>query len=292
MSFFYSGFVSSPTVILQLICPDRPALVSELAGWVAANGGNIRHADHHTDFGAGLFLSRIEWGLEGFGLPREAIALAVTALAESFGGQVHLHFSDQIPRVAIFASKQSHCLLDLLWRARSGELPMQVPLVIANHADLAPLCREFDVCFERVPMTSASKTEAEQTMLELLAEHRIELGVLAKYMQVLSGAFLQRFPTLINIHHSFLPAFKGAQPYHRAWDRGVKLIGATAHYVTEQLDDGPIIEQTIAHVSHRDEVDDLIRKGRDTERLALARALRLHLCRQVMVYRGRTAVFA
>ncbi|MEC9027855.1 MAG: formyltetrahydrofolate deformylase, partial [Cyanobacteriota bacterium] len=202
------------------------------------------------------------------------------------------HFSDEIPRVAIFASKQSHCLLDLLWRTRSGELPMQVPLVIANHSQLEPLCREFGVCFECVPMTPASKPEAEQNMLDLLAEHRIELVVLAKYMQVLSGAFLERFPTVINIHHSFLPAFKGAQPYHRAWDRGVKVIGATAHYVTEDLDDGPIIEQTIEHVNHRDEVEDLIRKGRDTERLALARALRLHLCRQVMVYRGRTAVFA
>ena len=277
---------------MQLICPDRPGLVSELAGWVFANGGNILHADHHTDVGAGLFLSRIEFGIEGFGLPREAIAPAVNALADRLRGQAQVHFSDEIPRVAIFASKQRHWLLDLLWRTRSGELPMQVPLVIANHSQLEPLCREFGVCFECVPMTPASKPEAEQTMLDLLAEHRIELVVLAKYMQVLSGAFLERFPTVINIHHSFLPAFKGAQPYHRAWDRGVKVIGATAHYVTEDLDDGPIIEQTIEHVNHRDEVEDLIRKGRDTERLALARALRLHLCRQVMVYRGRTAVFA
>ncbi len=225
-------------MILQLICPDRSALVRELAGWVAANGGNIRHADHHTDAGAGLFLSRIEWGLEGFGLPREAIAPSAAALAQRLDGEAQLHFSDEHPRVAILASKQSHCLLDLL------------------------------------------------------REHDVELAVLAKYMQVLSGDFLEQFPTVINIHHSFLPAFKGAQPYHRAWERGVKLIGATAHYVTEDLDAGPIIEQTIAHVSHRDEVEDLIRKGRDTERLALARALRLHLRRQVMVYRGRTAVFA
>ena len=279
-------------VILQLICPDRPALVSELSGWVAVNGGNILHADHHTDVGSGLFLSRIEFGIEGFGLPREAIAPAMNALAGRLGGQAQVHFSDEIPRVAIFASKQSHCLLDLLWRTRSGELPMQVPLVIANHSQLEPLCREFGVCFECVPMTPASKPEAEQTMLDLLAEHRIELVVLAKYMQVLSGAFLERFPTVINIHHSFLPAFKGAQPYHRAWDRGVKVIGATAHYVTVELYEGPSIEQTIEHVNHRDEVEDLIRKGRDTERLALARALRLHLCRQVMVYHGRTAVFA
>ena len=284
--------VSSPSVILQLICPDRPGLVSELAGWVAANGGNIRHADHHTDAGAGLFLSRLEWEQQGFGLPRQAIAPAVRSLAERLDGEVQLHFSDALPRVAIFASKQSHCLLDLLWRARSGELPMQVPLVVANHPDLEPLCKEFGVAFACVPVTAATKPEAEAQMLALLEEHDIELAVLAKYMQVLSADFLERFPTVINIHHSFLPAFKGAQPYHRAWERGVKLIGATAHYVTEDLDDGPIIEQTTVHVSHRDEVEDLIRKGRDTERLALARAVRLHLCRQVMVYRGRTAVFA
>jgi len=279
-------------VILQLICPDRSALVSELAGWVAANGGNIRHADHHTDAGAGLFLSRIEWGLEGFGLPREAIAPSAAALAQRLDGEAQLHFSDEHPRVAILASKQSHCLLDLLWRARSGELPMQVPLVIANHPDLEPVCADFNIPFVCVPVERNRKAEAEQTMLQLLREHDVELAVLAKYMQVLSGDSLKQFPTVINIHHSFLPAFKGAQPYHRAWERGVKLIGATAHYVTEDLDAGPIIEQTIAHVSHRDEVEDLIRKGRDTERLALARALRLHLRRQVMVYRGRTAVFA
>ena len=266
--------------------------MSELAGWVAANGGNIRHADHHTDSGAGLFLSRIEWELDGFGLPRHAIEPAVRALAERLGGEAQLHFSDELPRVAIFVSKQSHCLLDLLWRSRSGELPMEVALVISNHPELEPLCSDFGGRFVHAPVTPATKRDAEARILDLLEEQDIELAVLAKYMQVLSGEFLKRFPQVINIHHSFLPAFKGAQPYHRAWDRGVKLIGATAHYVTEQLDDGPIIEQATLSVSHRDEVEDLIRKGRDTERLALARALRLHLCRQVMVYRGRTAVFA
>ena len=284
--------MTEATVILQMICSDRPGLVSELAGWVAANGGSIRHADHHTDAGAELFLSRIEWPIGGFGIPREALPTAASALAERLGGQVQLHFSDQLPRVAIFASKQSHCLQDLLWRVQSGELQMQVPLVIANHPDLEALCTGFGVRFVCVPVSRDTKPEAEQQMLALLEENGIELAVLAKYMQVLSGAFLERFPQVINIHHSFLPAFKGAQPYQRAWDRGVKLIGATAHYVTEDLDDGPIIEQTTVHVSHRDDVDDLIRKGRDTERLALARALRLHLRRQVMVYRGRTAVFA
>ena len=284
--------MSDATVILQMICPDRPGLVSELAGWVAANGGSIRHADHHTDAGAGVFLSRIEWQLQGFGIPRDVLPEAAQALGQRLGGEAQLHFSDEYPRVAIFASKQSHCLQYLLWRVQSGELPMQVPLVIANHPDLEPLCASFEIPFVCVPVSRDTKAEAEQRILELLEKNKVELAVLAKYMQVLSSDFLERFPQVINIHHSFLPAFKGAQPYHRAWDRGVKLIGATAHYVTEDLDDGPIIQQTTVSVSHRDEVEDLIRKGRDTERLALARALRLHLRRQVMVYRGRTAVFA
>ena len=205
---------------------------------------------------------------------------------------------DDLPPVAIFVSKQDHCLLDLLWRVRTGELPMRVPLVIANHPDLAPIAQEFGARFEHVPISPDTRGQAEARHLELLAEHGIELVILAKYMQVLSPAFLaavdppDAFHRVINIHHSFLPAFKGAQPYHRAWDRGVKLIGATAHYVTEELDGGPIIAQSTVSVSHRDEVEDLIRKGRDTERLALARAVRLHLKRQVIVYRGRTAVFA
>ena len=279
------------TAILQLICPDRPGLVSELSGWVAANGGNIRHADHHTDLGAGLFLSRIEWALEGFGLPRDAIRPAVQALGRRVGGEAQVHFSDAFTRVAIFVSKQDHCLVDLLWRTRSGELPMQVPLVVSNHPDLQAVAEDFGACYRHVPIDGASRAEAEQAQLRLLEEHGIELVVLAKYMQVLSPAFLAHSGDVINIHHSFLPAFQGAQPYHRAWERGVKLIGATAHFVTEELDGGPIIEQATVHVSHRDEVEDLIRKGRDTERLALARAVRLYLRRQVMVYRGRTAVF-
>lgn len=266
--------------------------MSELAGWVAVNGGNIQHADHHTDIGMGLFLSRIEWCLDGFGLTRQSIVLEVQALGDRLEGKAEVHFSDELTNVAIFVSKQSHCLLDLLWRVRSGELPMNVPLVISNHLDLATLCEEFGVHFEYIPVENGDKLTSESSILKLLTEHQVKLAVLAKYMQILSSDFLKNFPSVINIHHSFLPAFKGAQPYHRAWERGVKLIGATAHYVTEDLDDGPIIDQTIANVSHRDEVDDLIRKGRDTERLALARALRLHLRRQVMVYCGRTAIFA
>jgi formyltetrahydrofolate deformylase len=280
-----------------MICPDQPGLVRELSGWVASNGGNIVHADHHSDPGAGLFLSRIEWQLEGFGLPREAIGPAVRALAERLNGQSRVQFSDHRPAVAIFVSKQDHCLLDLLWRTRTGELPMQVALVVANHPELRGIAEEFGARFEQVPISHANRVEAENRHLELLAEHGIELVVLAKYMQVLSPEFLARFDPpdafhrIINIHHSFLPAFQGAQPYHRAWKRGVKLIGATAHYVTEELDGGPIIAQSTVAVSHRDEVEDLIRKGRDTERLSLSRAVRLHLRCQVMVYRGRTAVF-
>lgn len=281
----------SPTAILQVICPDRSGLVSELSGWVAMNGGNIRHADHHTDASAGLFLSRIEWALEGFGLPRDAIGPAVEALASRLGGVGQLHFSDAIPRVAIFVSRQEHVLLDLLWRTRSGELPMTVPLVISNHPDLQPIAEDFGATFAYVPVSAADRAEAEAAQLALLADHRIVLVVLAKYMQVLSAGFLQRFADVINIHHSFLPAFQGAQPYHRAWERGVKLIGATAHYVTEELDGGPIIQQVTMPVSHRDEVEDLVRIGRDAERLAMARALRLVLRRQVMVYGRRTAVF-
>jgi formyltetrahydrofolate deformylase len=194
--------------------------------------------------------------------------------------------------VAIFVSRQDHCLVDLLWRTRSGELPMEVALVVSNHPDLGGVAEGFAIPFVHLPVSAANRAEAEEAQLALLVENGIALVILAKYMQVLSAGFLERFPAVINIHHSFLPAFQGAQPYHRAWERGVKLIGATAHFVTEELDGGPIIEQATMTVSHRDEVEDLIRLGRDTERLALARAVRLVLRRQVMVYRGRTAVFA
>ncbi len=283
--------MTTTTIILQLICPDRPGLVSELSGWIAKNNGNIRHADHHNDSDAGLFLSRIEWELKGFSLSRQSISAEVQLLAIRLKGQAQLNFSDEIPRVAIFVSKQSHCLYDLFFRIRSGELRMTVPLVISNHPELQAICNEFGSEFYCFPIEKSNQEIYEQKILDLLFEYDIEFAVLAKYMQILSRNFLQKFSKVINIHHSFLPAFKGAQPYHQAWERGVKLIGATAHYVTEELDAGPIIEQTVAGVSHRDEVDDLIRKGRDTERIALARAIRLHLRRQVIVYRGKTAVF-
>lgn len=283
--------MSIKTVILQFICPDKPGLVSDLASWIASKNGNIRHADHHTDADAKLFLSRIEWDLDGFLLDKNEITSEVNLLEQRLNGKAVLSFSDDFPNVAIFVSKQSHCLVDLLWRVKSGELCMNVPLVISNHSDLEEICSSFSIPFKLIEVNKNNKADSESKILDLLHEYNIDLGVLAKYMQILSSSFLEQFPNLINIHHSFLPAFKGAQPYHQAWDRGVKLIGATAHYVTKDLDAGPIIEQTISNVSHRDEVSDLIRKGRDLERVALARALRLHLKRQVIVYRGRTAVF-
>jgi len=283
--------VSIKTVILQFICPDKPGLVSDLASWIASKNGNIRHADHHTDADAKLFLSRIEWDLDGFLLDKNEIKSEVILLEQRLNGKAVLSFSDDFPNVAIFVSKQSHCLVDLLWRVKVGELCMNVPLVISNHSDLEEICSSFSIPFKLIKVDKNNKADSESKILDLLNDYKIDLGVLAKYMQILSSSFLEKFPHFINIHHSFLPAFKGAQPYHQAWERGVKLIGATAHYVTKDLDAGPIIEQTISNVSHRDEVSDLIRKGRDLERVALARALRLHLKRQVIVYRGRTAVF-
>ena len=283
--------MSLKTIILQFICPDKPGLVSDLSTWIASKNGNIRHADHHTDSEANLFLSRIEWDLEGFLLEKHEINAELSLLEQRLNGKAVLSFSDDFPNVAIFVSKQSHCLVDLLWRVKTGELGMNVPLVISNHGDLEEICSSFSIPFRLIEVDKTNKAASENQILDLLHEYKIDLGVLAKYMQILSNSFLEKFPHFINIHHSFLPAFKGAQPYHQAWERGVKLIGATAHYVTEDLDAGPIIEQTISNVSHRDEVPDLIRKGRDLERVALARALRLHLKRQVIVYRGRTAVF-
>tara|TARA_B100000131_G_C18069959_1_gene594053 strand:- start:576 stop:1430 length:855 start_codon:yes stop_codon:yes gene_type:complete len=283
--------LNSTTAILQLICPDRPGLVSELATWVANHNGNILHADHHTDQREKLFLSRIEWDLINFSLPRDLIHRSIQQLAIQVNGTAELNFSDEIPKVAILVSKQSHCLLDLLLRVRSGEIRIDIPVVISNHRNLEYICQEFSIDFKYVPVDLTNKSLSEEVILNLLKLYQIDLVVLAKYMQILSKTFIQEFPTIINIHHSFLPAFKGAKPYHQAWKRGVKVIGATAHYVTAELDDGPIIEQTIAHITHRDEVDDLIRKGRDTERMALAAALRFHIRRQVMVYSGKTAIF-
>ena len=280
-----------PTATLLISCPDQKGLVAKLANFIYSNGGNIIHADQHTDFSAGLFLSRIEWLLEGFNLPRDIIGPAFNAIAQPLQANWQLHFSDTIPRIAIWVSKQDHCLLDLLWRQRAGELQAEIPLMISNHPDLSAIAQQFDINYHHIPITKETKAVQEAKQLELLQQSNIDLVVLAKYMQILSSDFVKQFPKVINIHHSFLPAFAGANPYHRAYERGVKIIGATAHYATPDLDEGPIIDQDVVRVSHRDNVDDLIRKGKDLERIVLARAVRLHLQNRVLVYGNRTVVF-
>ena len=284
--------MSVPTATLLISCPDQKGLVAKLANFVYANGGNIIHADQHTDFEAKLFLSRIEWQLKGFNLPREVIAPALKAIAKPMGANWQLHFSDTLPRMAIWVTKQDHCLLDLLWRRQAKEIAAEIPLIISNHSQLQPIAQQFGISFYHIPITKEIKLEQEAKQLELLQKYKIDLVVLAKYMQVLTSDFVTKFPNIINIHHSFLPAFAGANPYGRAYERGVKIIGATAHYVTADLDEGPIIEQDVVRVSHRDSVADLIRKGKDLERVVLARAVRLHLHNRVLVYRNRTVVFA
>ena len=279
------------SIIFKIVCPDRPGLVSKLTSWISNYGGNIKHSDHHTDQDAGLFLSRIEWNSKNASVDKEEIYNQFENIATEVKGKFQINYSDEIPNVAIFVSKQNHCLIDLLWRVRNGELKMNVPLIISNHPDLKNIANDFNSKFVYIDTFNSVKSDVEGHILTLLEKYEINLVVLAKYMQILSDSFLEQFSSIINIHHSFLPAFKGGQPYHRAWKRGVKLIGATAHYVTHDLDEGPIIEQCTVNVSHRDEVDDLIRKGRDTERIALARAVRLHLNHQVFVYNNKTAVF-
>lgn len=283
--------MTSSTATLLISCPDQKGLVAKIANFIYSNGGNIIHADQHTDFAAGLFLTRIEWQLEGFNLPRDIIGPAFNAIAQPLKAQWQLHFSDDMPRIAIWVSKQDHCLFDLIWRQRAGEFRAEIPLIMSNHPNLEAIAQQFGIAYHYLPITKDTKAEQELKQLELLQKYKIDLVVLAKYMQVLSGEFLQSFPKVINIHHSFLPAFAGANPYQRAHTRGVKIIGATAHYATQDLDEGPIIEQDVVRVSHRDSVDDLIRKGKDLERIVLARAVRLHLQNRVLVYGNRTVVF-
>jgi formyltetrahydrofolate deformylase len=284
--------IESPSAILLVSCPDQKGLVAKLANFIYANGGNILHADQHRDPEAGLFLSRLEWELEGFNLPREIIGPAFNAIAQPLGADWQLHFSDAVPRLSIWVSRQDHCLLDLLWRHKAGEFKAEIPLIISNHPHLQPIADQFGIDFHHSPINQGNKAEQEQRQLELLQQYNIDLVVLAKYMQILSPTFLQGFSKVINIHHSFLPAFVGANPYQRAYQRGVKIIGATAHYVTSDLDEGPIIEQDVVRISHRDEVKELVRKGKDVERIVLARAVRLHLQNRTLIYGNRTVVFA
>jgi formyltetrahydrofolate deformylase len=283
--------MTKQTATLLISCPDQRGLVAKFANFIYANGGNITHADQHTDFEAGLFLNRIEWQLKGFNLPKDLIARAFNAIAQPLNAKWELHFSDTLPRIAIWVSRQDHCLLDLIWRHRAKEFHAEIPLIMSNHPDLQAVVKQFGIDYHYIPINKENKQEQEIKQLELLHEYKIDLVVLAKYMQIVSADFIAKFPQIINIHHSFLPAFVGANPYHRAFERGVKIIGATAHYATPELDAGPIIEQDVVRVSHRDEVNDLIRKGKDLERIVLARAVRLHLQNRVLVYGNRTVVF-
>ncbi|MEH2273611.1 MAG: formyltetrahydrofolate deformylase [Nostoc sp.] len=283
--------MTNSTATLLISCPDQRGLVAKIANFIYSNGGNIIHADQHTDFAAGLFLTRIEWQLDGFNLPREFIAPAFNAIAQPLDAKWEIRFSDTIPRIAIWVSRQDHCLFDLIWRQRAKEFVAEIPLIISNHSNLKVVAEQFNIDFQHVSITKDNKSEQEAQQLELLHQYKIDLVVLAKYMQIVSADFINKFPQIINIHHSFLPAFIGANPYHRAFERGVKIIGATAHYATPDLDAGPIIEQDVVRVSHRDEVDDLVRKGKDLERVVLARAVRSHLQNRVLVYGNRTVVF-
>jgi formyltetrahydrofolate deformylase len=272
------------TATLLISCADRKGLVAKIADWLFSHNGNILHADQHTDAAAGLFLMRVEWELEGFNLQRQFIGEAFDPLAEVIDAKWQLHFSDSVRRIAIFVTKQDHCLYDLILRQRSGELKAVIPVVIGNHPDLEAIAHNFGINFHWLPIAAETKQAQEAQQLALIKQYDIDLVVLAKYMQVLSPEFLSQFSNVINIHHSFLPAFPGANPYQRAYSRGVKIIGATAHYVSEDLDEGPIIEQDVIRISHRDSVSDLIRKGKDLERIVLARAVRLHLQNRVLVY--------
>jgi len=280
------------TAVLLISCPDQKGLVAAVSDFVYRHDGNIRSADQHTDEQEGVFLQRVEWDLEGFQVEREAIAEAFRPVAKRFSMSWELRFSDKVPRVALFVSRQSHCLQDLLWRWRAGELRAEIPLVISNHPDLRSLTGSFGVNYHAYEVRPETKREQEAAIRGRLRDEGVDLVVLARYMQVLTPEFVAAYPSrIINIHHSFLPAFAGAQPYRQAWDRGVKVIGATAHYVTSALDEGPIIEQEVVRVSHRDSLEDLVRKGRDIERVVLARAVDLHLNHRVLVYGNKTVVF-
>jgi formyltetrahydrofolate deformylase len=280
------------TGILLIDCPDRKGIVAAVADFLYRHHANILHADQHQDAERGLFLMRVEWELAGFGIGIDDFAGAFGPLAAQFQMRWRVERSDRPQRVALFVSRYDHCLVDLLYRHQSGELVCDIPLVISNHEGARRWTDFYGVPFFHIPIAPSAKAEAETRQLALLAEHRVDLVVLARYMQVLSAEFVARWPhRIINVHHSFLPAFQGARPYHRAFERGVKLIGATSHYATADLDEGPIIEQDVMRISHRDGLDDLLQKGRDLEKVVLSRAVRWHIDHRILVYDRKTVIF-
>jgi formyltetrahydrofolate deformylase len=276
--------------VLLIDCPDQRGIVAAVSDFLYRLGGNILHADQHKDAALNLFFMRVEWELEGFSLPLERFGAAFGPLAERFSMKWRLARSTARPRLALMVSKYDHCLADLLYRWRCGELRCEVALVIGNHADAEPLAAFHRVPFHHIPVPD--KAQAETAELALLQKERVELVVLARYMRVLSERFVAEYrERIINVHHSFLPAFVGARPYHQAYERGVKLIGATSHYVTEKLDDGPIIEQATMRISHRDQLEDLQQKGRELEKAVLSRAVRWHIENRILVYGNKTVIF-
>lgn len=284
--------MSNSTGILLITCKDHKGLVARVSGFIHEFGGNILDSDHHTDRETGDFLMRTEFDLAGFQIPQAEIANAFAPIAKIFNMNVQVYFSDRKPRIGILVSQYDHCLVDVLQRHRRGELAIEIPVVVSNHQTAEWWADLFHIPFRYLPVTPPTKGQQEQEVLAAFREQQVDLVVMARYMQIVSEKFLQEIGCpVMNIHHSFLPAFVGAKPYHQAYDRGVKIIGATAHYATPELDEGPIIEQDVVRVGHRDTVQDLIRKGRDLEVLVLARAIRLHVEHRVLVYGRKTVVF-
>jgi len=280
------------SAILLITCPDRKGEVATIADFIYRHNGNILHADEHGDEESGLFLMRVEFDPKEFDIDLNNFAKHFAPIAETFGMTWRLAQSSQRQRLIIFVSKYDHCLVDLLYRHKSGELACDIPLIISNHVDNREIADFYGIPYAVVSAVKDNKSEAESRIHAMIQQHQPDFMVLARYMQILSNEFVSRYPRrIINIHHSFLPAFVGARPYHQAFERGVKLIGATSHYVTEVLDDGPIIEQDVVRVSHRDTVEDLIRKGRDLEKVVLSRAVRAHVENRVLVYGNKTVVF-
>ncbi|MBE7497708.1 MAG: formyltetrahydrofolate deformylase [Verrucomicrobiaceae bacterium] len=280
------------TATLLIHCPDRPGLVHDVTGFIFSHQGNIIDLQQHIDEDQDAFFMRLEWSLEKFTLEKEEIEARLQPMARRHDMQLKLAFSSQRKRVALFVTKENHCLYDLLARHEAGELPVDIPVIVSNHDTLRPAAERFGIPFHRFEITKENKAAQEQAMIALLRQERIDTVVLAKYMQIIGPAMIAEFPNrILNIHHSFLPAFVGAKPYHQAFERGVKIIGATSHYVTADLDEGPIIHQDVMRVSHEDTVPDLVRLGRDLEKNVLAKALWWHVRDQVLVFKNKTVVF-
>lgn len=281
---------------MLLHCPDRPGIISDITGFITDNRGNIVYLDQYVDREERAFFMRLEWELDGFSIPREKIKEYLDTLyAKKYDMECSLYFSDVKPRMAIFVSKMSHCLYDLLARYNAGEFNVDIPCIISNHEDLRYVGEQFGIPYYvwSINKDHTNREEVEKAEMELLTREKVSFIVLARYMQIISDDMIRRYPNhIINIHHSFLPAFKGAKPYHQAWERGVKIIGATSHYVTAELDAGPIIEQDVVRISHKDSPQSLVLKGKDLEKIVLSRAVKKHIERKILTYHNRTVIFS